>query len=56
MNTDEAKQLFEKAKKDMITMKEKMDKDRCKQEEELHKKLSNLKRQRMANLVYILII
>ncbi|OWF43866.1 trichohyalin-like [Mizuhopecten yessoensis] len=50
VSPDEAKVMFEKAKKEMIALKEQMDKDRRKQEEDLHKKLSNLKKQRMANL------
>ncbi|XP_069140013.1 limbin-like [Argopecten irradians] len=50
LNGDEAKEMFEKAKKEMVALKEKMDKDRRKQEDDLHKKLSNMKKQRMANL------
>ncbi|XP_033757199.1 myosin heavy chain, striated muscle-like isoform X2 [Pecten maximus] len=50
VNGDEAKEMFEKAKKEMIALKEKMEKDRRKQAEDLHKKLSNMKKQRMTNL------
>ncbi|XP_060063934.1 trichohyalin-like [Ylistrum balloti] len=50
LEADEAKEMFEKTKKDMIALKEQMDKNRRKQEDDLHKKLSNLKRQRMLNL------
>ena len=51
MSTDEAADIMEKAKKDMLSLKDKMDTDRTKQEDALHKKLSVLKKQRMDKLV-----
>ncbi|KAJ8317460.1 hypothetical protein KUTeg_005364 [Tegillarca granosa] len=44
-----ANELIEKIKEEMITLKEKLDKDKEKQEAELQKKLSALKRQRLAD-------
>ena len=46
----EAQQHIEAAKAEMIAVKDKMEKERERQEAELHKKLSQLKHKRLADL------
>lgn len=46
----DANQLIDQAKLDMVAIKEKMEKDRANQENELHKRLSSLKKKRLNDL------
>ena len=51
LTDDEALQYVERVKKEMIAAKEKADRDRKKQEEDLHKKLSDKKKKRLEQKV-----
>ena len=50
VSEEEAQALIEQAEKDMLAHKNKMDLDRTKQEQELHKKLSERKKKRRAEV------
>ena len=50
VSEEEAQAFIEQAEKDMLAHKNKMDLDRTKQEQELHKKLSERKKKRRAEV------
>ena len=51
MGPDQANQYMEQARADLMALNERREKDRQKQEEALHKKLSALKKQQLDNKV-----
>lgn len=51
MGPDQANQYMEQARADLMALNERREKDRQKQEEALHKKLSVLKKQKLDNKV-----
>lgn len=51
MGPDQANQYMEQARADLTALNERREKDRQKQEEALHKKLSVLKKQKLDNKV-----
>lgn len=51
MGPDQANQYMEQARADLMALNERREKDRQKQEEALHKKLSALKKQHLDNKV-----
>lgn len=50
ISASDANQFIDEAKQDMVTIKEKMEKDRVNQENDLHKRLSHLKKKRLNDL------
>ena len=51
MSPEEARRLIAGVQEDMLSSKQKLDAERERQEQELHKKLSERKKQKMAELV-----
>lgn len=51
LTPDEASELIAKAKEDMISLKERLDKDRQKQEMALAKRLGDMKRKKLNQMV-----